>query len=304
MEQLKHWFVCLDLSKMDQILTGYTEFLSSVIQPKTITFFHVIKSGGEPDELTKLFPELDSGQELEDLVRDDLSEKVESAFKNSDIEVRVVIKNGHITEEIIGMVKSLNPDLMVLGKKKEYEGEGMIARRIVKYMPCSILFVPETARYDINKILSPVDFSEKSAETLNRACSFSEAFNAKVTAQHIYRYPSHFFPYMPSDKEKETLAAHVQEKKKNFLSKYEFTQDIPIDLTLHSESRIMDSLYDGVVRHQADLILAASKGNKTISSLVRDDFIDKMSFYNFGVPLLILKNKDKHQKFFNTLLDG
>lgn len=304
MKPLNHWFVCLDLTRMDHILAGYVRFLSTLIEPKTITFFHVIESGGEPDELAQFFPQMESTEELEDVVREELSELVEEQFQDSDIETRIVLKNGHPTDEIVQVVKAMNPDLMILGKKKGYEGEGLIARRIVKYVPNSILFVPETARYSISTIHSPVDFSERSAEALQFAGILADTCGAELRAEHIYRYPSHYFPYMPSKSEKKQLLNHVQEKKASFTDKYELPEDLTFDLTLHQEKRIMDTLYDGTVRHQADLIVAGAKGSKKISSLVRDDFIDKMSFYHFGIPLLILKNKEKHSKFFKTLLDS
>jgi nucleotide-binding universal stress UspA family protein len=188
-----------------------------------------------------------------------------------------------------------------MGKKTGYVGEGVIARRIVKYVPSSILFIPENSRYAIDTILAPVDFSEQSAKAVKLAQNLVEGQNGTVRAQHIFKYPSQFFPYMPGDDDKEKIQNHLEEQKKNFISEYELSDRVKFTLTLHKEGRIGDDVYDEAVRNQADLIIVYSKSDKKITSILRDDFIDKMTYYSFGIPLLIVKNKEQHQKFFKTL---
>lgn len=301
MKNFDHWFVCLDLSKMDDILIGYTHFLTSVIEPKTISFLHVIESGNVAQEMADLFPDIDTTEDFEDVIRKELNEKVNRHFGNADIEIRVIIKEGRPTDQIIELMNSMDPDLLLMGKKTGYVGEGVIARRIVKYVPASILFVPETSRYAMNNILAPVDFSKESAHSLMLARHFTNSSNGSVIAQHIFKYPSHFFPYMPSDEEKDTIKNHLEEKRDQFISENEIPDDIDFTLTLHKEGRLGDDVYDEVVRNQSDLIVVGAKSSKKITSILRDDFTDKMTYYSFGIPLLIVKNKEKHQKFLKSL---
>lgn len=301
MKNFEHWFVCLDLTKMDDILIGYTRFLTSVIQPKTISFLHVVESGAVAKEMVELFPDLDSNEDFEDVIREELGEKIEDHFEDSSIEIRVIIKDGRPTDQIIEMMNSMNPDLMLMGKKTGYVGEGVIARRIVKYVPASILFVPENSRYAMDTILAPVDFSEQSANALKLARHLVEPQNGAVRAQHIFKYPAHFFPYMPTDEEKEKINKHIHEQKDKFVSEYDIDDDVDFTLTLHKEGRMGDEVYDEAVRNQADMIIVGAKSSKKITSILRDDFTDKMTYYSFGIPLLIVKNKEKHQKFLKSL---
>lgn len=303
MKNFEHWFVCLDLSKMDDILIGYTRFLTSVIQPKTISFLHVVESGSVADEMVELFPDIETNDDFEDVIRKELKGKVNNHFEDSDVETRVIIKEGRPTDQIIEMMNTMDPDLLLMGKKTGYVGEGVIARRIVKYVPASILFVPENSRYSINTILAPVDFSEQSANAVKLARHMVEPRKGSVRAQHIFKYPSHFFPYMPSDEEKEKINQHVEEQKDNFVEEYDISDDVNFTLTLHKEGRLGDDVYDEAVRNQADLIVVGAKSSKKITSILRDDFTDKMTYYSFGIPLLILKNKEKHQKFLKSLFD-
>ncbi|MEX0845464.1 MAG: universal stress protein [Balneolaceae bacterium] len=301
MKNFEHWFVCLDLSKMDDILIGYTNFLTSVMEPKTISFLHVVESGAVAKEMVELFPDIETNEDFEDVIRKELSEKIEEHFSDSSIETRLIIKKGRPTDQIIEMMKTMDPDLLVMGKKTGYVGEGIIARRIVKYVPASILFVPENSRYAMNTILAPVDFSEQSGNAVKMAYNLVKPHDGSVIAQHVFKYPTHFFPYMPTDEEKEKINTHLQEQKNTFLSDQNIPDEVKFTLTLHKEGRVADEVYDEAVRNQADLIIVGAKSSKKITSILRDDFTDKMTYYSFGIPLFIMKNKEKHQKFLKSL---
>lgn len=301
MKNFEHWFICLDLTKMDDILIGYTKFLTSVIQPKTISFLHVVESGSVAKEMVELFPDIETNEDFEDVIREELSSKVEEEFKGSDVEIRIIIKDGRPTDQIIEMMNTMDPDLLLMGKKTGYVGEGVIARRIVKYVPSSILFVPENSRYAMDTILAPVDFSEQSANAVKLARNMVKANGGDVRAQHIFKYPAHFFPYMPTDQEKEKINKHIRDQKEEFVSKFDISDDVDFTLTLHKEGRLGDEVYDEAVRNQADLIIVGAKSSKKITSILRDDFTDKMTYYSFGIPLMIVKDKEKHQKFLKSL---
>lgn len=301
MDKLNHWLVGLDLSKMDDILIGYTNFLTSVITPKTITFFHVIRSQEVADEMIDMFPELEDQDDFEDAIREDINQKINTHLTGTDAEIRVIIKNGRPTDEIIGMMDTLNPDLMIIGKKTGYTGRGTVARRILRYVPSSILFVPETSRYQLDKVLVPVDFSEESARAVRAAIHLSEKQKGAVTAQHIYNYPARFFPYMPEDDDREKMENYLKQKKEEFINNHNIPGQVDFEFSLNIEGSKMDQIYDQTVLDQTDMIVAASKANKKASSIFREDFTDKMAYYRFGIPLLIEKNKENQKKFLKSL---
>lgn len=294
----KHWLACLDLSNMDDILIGYSSFLTTVIKPETITFFHVIESGPTALELVDQFPEIETEEEFLKLIREELNDKVKQHFKGDEIEIRIIIKEGKPTDQIIDLVNSLEPDLLIMGKKIGYAGEGVIPMRILDYVPASVLFVPENSRYSLKNILVPVDFSEQSAAAINAASTLTKSSN--ITAQHIYQYRAQFFPYSLSDKEKKEVDRKIEARKEKFRAESDIPDDIHFVLSLHKKGKIADEVYHQAVRDQADLIVVASK-SKRIAALVRHDFTDKMVEYAFGIPLLILKNRERHAKFLKSL---
>jgi len=298
MKEYNHWLTCLDLSKMDEILVGYSSFLSTVKKPKTITFLHVIESGPTAMEIIDQFPEIETREEFEEILRNELNEKIDEHFSNSPIETRLIIKEGKPTDQIIGLVNSLEPDLLIMGKKVGYIGEGIIPKRILKYVPTSLLFIPENCRYNLENALVPVDFSEQSAKGLDTARQFVE--NGKITAQHIYEYRAQFFPYMLSEEEKQKIDADVVRKKDNFIQEFDIPGDVDFVLTCRKQGRLADLVYEQSINVQADIVIVGSKIKK-LPNLIRHDFTDKMVGYSFGVPLLIQKNKKKYTEFLKSI---
>jgi nucleotide-binding universal stress UspA family protein len=283
---------------MDDILIGYTEFLTSVVKPKTITFFHTVESGPTALELAEQFPEIESEEEFMDLIRDELNDKLKGHFDDDSIEIRMVIKTGKPTDQIIEVVNSIEPDLLLMGKKMGYAGEGIIPKRILKYVATSVLFVPENSRYSMQNILAPIDFSEQSAKAVKTAGHLVKGGN--VTAQHIYRYRAQFFPYSLSEKDKKEMDQKIQSKLKDFKDGRNLPKNVNYVLSLHKDGRVADEVYNQAMNDQTDLIVVSSKSKK-ITSFVSHDFTDKMVDYAFGIPLLIQKNKEKHQQFLKSL---
>lgn len=299
MNQFNHWLACLDLSKMDEIVIGYSSFLTSVKKPKTITFLHIIESG-PAREIIDQFPEIESEEEFEEIIRSELHEKIEKHFSDSSIEVRLIIKKGKPTDQIIGVANSLEPDLLIVGKKVGYTGEGVIPKRILKYVSASILFIPENCRYTLRKALVPVDFSKQSAKGLETAVSLLGKENISVTAQHIYEYRAQFFPYMLTEDEKEEIDQKIASKKEEFIKEYNISRDVKFVLTQRRRGRLADYVYEQSISDRADIIIVGSK-TKKMPNLIRHDFTDKMVNYAFGIPLFIQKNQEKYREFLKSV---
>ncbi|MEX0771108.1 MAG: universal stress protein [Balneolaceae bacterium] len=298
---LQHWVVCLDLSKIDPILIRYVNYLADKLKPETVTFFHVLETSSVSGDLLEMFPEFNNLDDLEINIEKKLSDKIESNFKYSESKTELVIHSGKPTDRIIEFVNSRNTDLLIMGKKTGYKGEGVIPRKIIKYVVSSILFVPESSRYSLKQALVQVDFSSQSAKAVKFACEITGPAEGQVTAQHIFTYPARFFPAIPTKEVMKKMDDHLSEKKSDFIQEYKLDEGVNFAFSLHRKGEKMDEIYDQISRDQTDIIFAASKSDKKLKSIFRDDFIDKMVNYMFGVPVFILKNKTKHKKFIDSL---
>lgn len=304
MKSLKKWVVCLDLTKMDEAVIGYVNYFAGLVKPESIQFLHVIESYDMFHDIIEEFPELETEEDLNELLKKQISELIDSKFTYKDVKLDVTFRKGSATDQIIKVMEKESPDLLVLGKKAGYKGEGVLPRRIVKYVPCSILFVTETARYNMENITVPIDFSEQSEEATRVALEFVKPSNGSVVAQHLYEYPKQYFPYMPDKKTIKKMDEELQVKKKAFSEKINppGATDLETKLTLHQDGKMSDDIYDLCISNQTDMIVVFSKARNNILSMMKDKLPDRMAAYPFGIPLLILKNKARNQKLFNSMV--
>jgi len=301
METSKSWLVSLDLTNMDDLLLGYTSFLASKLNPEKITFMHILESANISKEMQELFPEIEDPEDLSSVIKQELEEKISSAFKNFE-STQLVLDEGDPTNAIIKQIKKQNPDLLVLGKKEKFKGEGILSKKIVRYVPGSVLFVPESSRYQLHQILTPFNFNDHSAAAVRFSEDLANKTDADVLLQHVYDYPAQFFPFLPSNEFEEKMSKQLKEKYDEFKKEKGFTEGTEVVFTLNKQDRIQNKIYDQSIQVQADLIVVGSKSKRTMASFLHEDLSDKIVNYGFGVPLLVYKDKSKNKGMLDSLL--
>lgn len=304
MKAFKHWMVGLDLTNMDDLILGYLNFLSEVDTPEQITFIHVVEDTGISDELSELFPEVEPNKSLESIIREELKKKVDKYFEADGPHVNIIVRDGDTTESLLSSLNEFDPDLLVLGKKTGYAGEGLLARKITKYAPCSLLFVAENSQYHIDNIHVPVKFSKASARAVRFAQSISEKERAELHIQHVYKYPKQFFPYIPSDKYSERMDEHLQKKYSKFKKSFDLKNLPDCIFTVNEDGKTADQIYDLTLHTRADLLIVGAKSKSSVASLLTDELADNLAEYHFGIPVLIYKEKEEHIGLLKSLLEG
>jgi nucleotide-binding universal stress UspA family protein len=295
--------VGLDLTNMDDLVLGYLDFLSAINEAEQLTFIHVIEDEGISEELNELFPEVETSKPLESIIREELQKKVNKYFEADGPHVNIIVREGNTTETLLSSLNDFNPDLLVLGKKTGYEGEGVLARKITKYAHCSLLFIAENSQYKLENIHVPITFSKASARALKQARQMSEAVGAGLHLQHVYNYPAQFFPYIPSDKYSRRMNDHLNKKFEKFKKKYGLSHVPDCVFTVNDDGKDADRIYDLTLRTRADLIMVGAKGKTSAAALLTDELADSLAEYHFGVPVLIYKEKEEHIGLLKSLLD-
>ncbi|MDZ7660314.1 universal stress protein [Fodinibius sp.] len=303
MNAFNHWMVGLDLTNMDDLVLGYLDFLSGINEPEHLTFIHVVEDEAISEELNELFPEVEASKSLEDIIREELQKKVNDYFKAEGPHVNIIIREGSTTETLLSALNEFDPDLLVLGKKTGYEGEGILARKITKYAHCSLLFVAENSQYKLENIHVPITFSKASARALKEAQKMSDAVGAEFHVQHVYHYPAQFFPYIPSDKYSERMNKYLNKKYDKFKKKYDLKNIPKCTFTVKDNGKDADQIYDLTLRTRADLIMVGAKSKTSAAALLTDEMADSLADYHFGVPVFIHKEKEEHIGLLKSLLD-
>jgi nucleotide-binding universal stress UspA family protein len=299
---LKSWTVCLDLTRMDDLLISYVDYLAAQFRPDEIEFLHIIDNDKLNEELITLFRELDDEEDLDVFIRNYMVDKIEDHFTNIDIPTKVLIRNGGVASQIIKRMEDRIPDMLIMGKKNSYEGDGQAARKLVKYVPSSLLLVPETARFSLDHITVPVDFSWQSAEAVKLALNLTGNNLKAVTAQYIYKYPNYLITYILDKKEQKLADELAIQARDSFFEEFKLDPKLHVELTVLREKRMSDEIHDMCLAHKSDMIIVAYKARNGFVATLKDNLPDRMVNYNFGMPVLVLKHKDRNKPLFDALV--
>lgn len=112
--------------------------------------------------------------------------------------VKTVVETGHPGSRIVDTAKKLGVELIITsthgrtGFKRAFLGS--TAEHVVRYAPCPVLTIPgrtrsaqrdKAPRFQIKKILVPIDFSEVSKDALAYAAALAEHFGTEVILLHV-----------------------------------------------------------------------------------------------------------------------
>ena len=295
MKALKNVMVCLDLTEMDELLIRYVSFFSKLMSNhvENVYFVHNIRFD-YPDEANDILENLD--QPLEELIRDSIVEKIDAAFdkKAATSNTEIIIKTENSTPQMLAKVAAeKNVNLTVTGKKNAYRGSGLVAEKLLGLsdFKSALLLVPEVARYTIQNLLVPTDFSKSSWRSLESGIFLQKELKAELSCMHVFSIPQHYFPYIPVEDMEARMREEAEKEWKKFdreLQKLDL-QNIPCDFVLGRDRSTADSIYSHALRTGKDIILISSKGKGALTSFLVGSVAIRLIQHELQIPLLITK---------------
>jgi nucleotide-binding universal stress UspA family protein len=298
----KRVLVALDLSELDDKLIQYALFLTTVIDIDKLYFFHVARTLDLPEELIEKYPDLlaPADESIEHVI----NEKIKLHFKNkTNLSIQIEVREGNAEDKILRWTDIKEIDLMIMGRKQELNGSGLLPGRIAKTGHCSLLMVPENSEIALKKIMVPVDFSKSSLVALNEAKTLAEKTHAKIILQNTYTVP---WGYHTTGKTYEEFSEIMKEHARNhaleFIEKTNLkAPDFEIALSLDEDDMPADKIIQEAVDHKCNLILLASKGRTGLASLLLGSVADKILQTKSDVPVLIIKDRKTNLGFLEAL---
>ncbi len=303
MHGFKKFLVTLDLSNMDDLLIDYVGFLANTFNPDQVIFMHVMETMNLSEEVSQMFDDLD--EPIDEIIKKELNEKIENNFNGPDnTKVELRVKEGNPTDVILHQAEAEETDLAVIGKKTGFKGKGILAGKLIRLLHSSILVVPETTRNQLDKILTPIDFSRHSEMALEKALKISHSSKGQVICQHVYSLPKRYFPYIPSKKVGKSIEEEAQKDYKKFLKKAgKQKENLDCIFSMDEGEDIGQRIYDEAIKLKADLIVIGSKGLTDTASYLIGSTAEKLTTHDKSVPLLIVKDKKESLNFFKALME-
>lgn len=303
MNHLKRWMIALDFTLMDKTLINYAAFLSEYIKPGKIYFINIQRDMYVPESIRKNFPEL--RKPMDEKLQQEMKAEVERNFKNHELfDIEYVVIEGSPFEEMLSWSNIKNIDLLIVGRKSELKGTGIVSHRLARKVMCSVLFVPEKASLKLEKIFVPTDFSDNSLlamqETIALTAHDPEAI---IYCQHIYHLPSGYYTTGKTEEEfSEIMKNHAVNKYNKLLEDIK-AKDIKITPIFNLDTNLSPANLINQTAHmkEADIIVMGARGRTTTTAILLGSVTEKLIQLDSDIPLLVVKQKDKTFNFAELL---
>lgn len=304
MYQFKRLMVALDFTEMDKTLIGYTAQLASAIKPEKIYFVNAQAHMDTSDDLYKDYPELK--KPVDELLSDRLKNEVDKHFTNAEaFDISYQVLDGAPFEMLLEWTQIKKIDLLLVGRKRDLKGSGIIPQRLARKVMCSVLFVPENGVFSWKEILIPTDFSEHSKLAFDEALDVAKKVpgSTNITSIHTFQLPTGYYKTGKSEEEFiEIMNDHAIKKYNKFIEKLdvdgiELTPIFRYDADEDAALLINEAAQQG----KANLIIIGARGRTAATAIFLGSVAEKLISVDSSIPLLVVKDKERTFNFLELL---
>lgn len=306
MYQIKKLIVCLDQTSLDETLVRFASFIANANQTKKIYFTNVIRNLNIPKEVLSEFPNL-----IENIVEErkiQMKEVVEKTFKAAgDIEFSYIVKEGQLSKKILKLAHEKSADMIIVGRKVNLPGTGVISQRLARRASCSLLIIPENAIPKIDRLLVPSDFSDYSKDAMEEAIFIAEKYgkHTEIVCQNVFTVPSGYhFTGKSYEEFTSIMQMHAEINFKKFIRKID-TKNIQI-LPVYTQDEDDDPVEDILAKAKeinADAIIIGAKGRTAATALFIGSMAERLIQLNDEFPLLVTRPKGKNAGILDYILE-
>jgi sulfate permease, SulP family len=275
--------VPLACSPLDRDLLRYAAMLGRPQGGITLDLVHVAaKPWGEMDRIWK---------EMETSV----AEALQESGKETELSYHVL--EGDVTDRLLEFAAQSRCDVILLGHQLAHSGRRALARRLAMKAPCSVWMVPEGSVISIRRIAAPVDFSNRSADSLQEAVMIASLAGLReVTALHVYLDKVS----ATMDEYDKLVRGREQEAFRNFLRHINLrgVEVIPEFVEAPTVAEALSRLDGGPV----DLIVMGTRGRSRAASVLLGSETEQVIIES-RVPVLAVKHFGARRSLLEVLLD-
>lgn len=306
MYQIKKLIVCLDQSELDVTIVKFASFISKVNQTKKIYFTNVIRNLNIPKDVLEEFPHL-----IDNMVEErkmQMKGIVDKTFGDQEnVEFSYVVKEGQLSKKILKLAHEKSADMILVGRKVNLPGTGVVSQRLARRASCSLLIIPENSVPKMDKLLVPSDFSDYSKDAMEEALMIVEKYggNAEIVCQNVFTVPSGYHFTGKSYKEfTAIMLMHAEINFKKFIRKID-TKNIKITpvYTQDEDDDPVEDIISKAKEIKADSIIIGAKGRTAATALFIGSMAERLIQLNDQFPLLVTRPKGKNAGILDYILE-
>lgn len=306
MYPIKKLIVCLDQSPMNETLVKFASFIANVNQSKKIYFCNIIRNLHIPNDVLEEFPNL-----IDNMVEErksQMKEVVDKFYgKKGNIEFSFVVKEGQLSKKILKLAHEKSVDMILVGRKVNLPGTGVVSQRLARRASCSLLIIPENSNPKIETLLVPSDFSDYSKDAMEEAISIAEKYGGKVkiVCQNVFSVPSGYhFTGKSYEEFTEIMRKNAEVNFKKFIRKID-TKNITIE-SVYTQDEDDDPVEDIIKKAEeikADGIVIGAKGRTAATALFIGSMAERLIQLNDSFPTLVTRPKGRNAGILEYILE-
>lgn len=298
MDPIKNILVCLDSTATDEDLLRYTRFIiNAADKVEKVYIVNVLQNFQLNSEVRKEFPELEKNAlsqrklELKNQIEKYITDKLHLKYE-------LIVKIGRGLKTILKLVDNFNISLVVVGRKTDGTGAGVLTQRLGRRCPCNLMIVPQGSQVRIKPkkkdhvILVATDFSKYSQLAMEAAVQIAYNFkNTRIVCQHVYSVPTGYhYSGKSHDEFGDVMEKNSKKRFKSWINKID-TLGIPIEevYTLDDNENHVQDIHNLAQKIQPSGIIFGSRGISGSTSFFLGSTAEKLIKIDVDFPLLVIR---------------
>ncbi|CAN5429179.1 hypothetical protein BH23BAC1_BH23BAC1_18120 [soil metagenome] len=302
MYPIKKILVGHDLTDIDVTLIKFAAFIAKASSSQKVYFINVIRELHLPTEVQKEFPKL-LDNALEER-KAHMTELVKANFDSEDIDFRVTVKEGVPAKKILkySLEKS---DLIMVGRKVNLKGSGLISYRLARRAACSLFIVPEGLEPKIKNILVPSDFSDYSVIAMEEAVNLATNIKAQIVVQNVYHVPAGYhFTGKTFEEFIKIMEKHSRRDYRKFMKQIDTKGLKPkVIYSLDNNDDPVEDIYEMALKLRPDCVVIGAKGRTATTAIFLGSLAERLVQVNKKFPLFVVRPKGKNAGLLEFLLE-
>jgi nucleotide-binding universal stress UspA family protein len=224
-----------------------------------------------------------------------------------DVEFSYVVKDGQLSKKILKLAHEKSADMIIVGRKVELPGTGVVSQRLARRASCSLLIIPEKSSPKIERLLVPSDFSDYSKDAMEEAIMIVEKFGGtpEIVCQNVFNVPSGYhFTGKSYEEFTSIMLTHAEINFKKFIRKID-TKGVKITpvYTQDDDDDPVEEILAKAIEIDADSIIIGAKGRTAATALFIGSMAERLIQFNDQFPLLVTRPKGKNAGILDYILE-
>ena len=287
--KFKHALIGFSSDTQEESLINYTKYLMEIGVIDKISFLHIITDNNSNKDY-KYFSS--------DFIAKNLYEKFQDDYPNSIIDISFQgAENNRNT--LVSYIQTHKIDVVLLGHYDTNADQRSLAQQLAMISSASVWMIPAGFNPKITSILSPIDFSPSSADSLRQAIGIAKkAHLSEVATLHVY-----FDPSVLRYEEHDVIIKGEEDTRFNQFMQSIDTLNISIKKYFEERSSIAHAILSLADKKNTDLIVINTRGRSraamTVIGSVTADLMGEAQ-----IPVLVIKHFGDRASIVNLILSG